>query len=77
MGIGLRVAARGAWQYLQIMHGGMSMEYTVVVTETLSRTVKVSAQNETEALDRIALDYYDEEIVLDYGDFVNVEFQIQ
>jgi len=48
--------------------------YKVTIIETLSRVVEVEASDEHYA-ERIVKDRYcDEEIVLDYGDFDEVDF---
>ena len=48
--------------------------YQVRITEYLSRIVEVEASNEEWALRIVKDRYFDEEIVLDYGDFDEVEF---
>ena len=48
--------------------------YSLVVTETLQRTVEIEAVNESDALEILERKYKDEEIVLDYQDLVNTEF---
>lgn len=51
-------------------------KFTVEVTETLQRRVEVEAEDEKSALD-IALNMYrEEEIVLDYNDYVDTDFVI-
>ena len=50
--------------------------YKVTIVETLSRTIEVEASDEYYA-ERIVKDrYFDEEIVLDYDDFDDVDFII-
>jgi DNA/RNA-binding domain of Phe-tRNA-synthetase-like protein len=51
------------------------MEYQVEIIETLSKLIKVSASNEDMAKRIVRDRYFDEEIVLDSGDFVSVEFK--
>ena len=51
-------------------------KFTVEVTETLQRQVEVEADNEQEALQKAKELYRDEEIVLDWTDFVENDFQI-
>lgn len=53
------------------------MKYQVTITETLSRTVDVEAHNEREAEEAIRELYRGEDIVLDSGDFVDVEFTVE
>lgn len=45
------------------------MEFSVKVTETLERIVKVDAQDANEAVALVEDMYRNEEIVLDYNDF--------
>lgn len=49
-------------------------EYVVYITETLQRKVIIEASNESEAIDKIADKYYNEEIVLDSTDYLSVDF---
>ena len=50
-------------------------EYEVEVRETLSRKVKVTADNEEEAILEVEDLYYDCKIILDAEDYVGVEFE--
>ena len=52
-------------------------QYNVTITETLQRTILVEADNEQHALDMVQDDYNNENIVLDYSDFQNVEFDAE
>ena len=45
------------------------------ITETLQRTIKVEAENEGDALQKVKEMYKNEEIVLDSSDFVGVEIE--
>ena len=49
-------------------------EYIVYITETLQRKVIVKANNDSEALDQAIDQYNNGEIVLDYNDYLDVEF---
>ena len=49
-------------------------EFVVYITETLQRKGIVEANNESEAINEIADKYYNEEIVLDSTDYLNVDF---
>ena len=49
-------------------------KYKVRITEYLSRIVEVTASNEEMAMRIVKDRYFDEEIVLDYGDCDEVEF---
>lgn len=51
-------------------------KFVVEVTETLQRQVEIEADNEQEALQKVKELYRDEEIVLDWQDFVGNDFQI-
>ena len=50
--------------------------YKVEITETLQRVIEVEAKSEEEALETIEEQYRDEEIVLDYGDFMGYDVDI-
>lgn len=50
--------------------------YQVEITETLQRVVEVEAESEEEAIETIEEQYRDEEIVLDYNDFMGCEIDI-
>ena len=49
-------------------------EYIVYITETLQRKVIVKANNDSEASDQVIDQYNNGEIVLDYNDYLDVEF---
>lgn len=49
-------------------------EFVVYITETLQRKVIVEATNEIEAINQVADQYYNEEIVLDSTDYLGVDF---
>jgi len=49
-------------------------KYKIEIKETLTRIVTVEASDEEYARKIVKDMYHDEEIVLDYGDFVCVEF---
>lgn len=49
-------------------------EYIVYITETLQRKVIVKANNDSKALDQVIDQYNNGEIVLDYNDYLDVEF---
>lgn len=52
------------------------MEFSVKVKETLERIVKVEAQDANEAVAIVQDMYRDEEIVLDYSDFADVNIEL-
>ena len=49
-------------------------EFVVYITETLQRKVIVEANNDNEALNQVVDQYNNGEIVLDYNDYLDVEF---
>lgn len=49
-------------------------KYVVYVTETLQRKVMVEAKSLTEAEEKAQEAYENEEITLDYNDYLQVEF---
>ena len=49
-------------------------ENVVYITETLQRKVVVEANNDNEALNQVVDQYNNGEIVLDYNDYLDVEF---
>jgi hypothetical protein len=51
-------------------------EYNVEVVETLIRIVTVEAMNAEDAIKFVKYDYNNAELVLDAGDFFDVEFEI-
>lgn len=51
-------------------------KYKVLITECLSRIVEVEVSDEEYAVKVVKDKYYEEEIVLDYGDFDDVEFSL-
>lgn len=51
------------------------MTYEVQITETLQRKVKVEASSPIEAREKVSEAYYNEEHVLDWSDFIGVEFE--
>ena len=50
------------------------MEYQVVITETLSRIEKIDASSAFEAEEKARCLYANETVVLDYSDFIDVQF---
>jgi len=50
------------------------MMFSVTITEILARTVNIEANTADEALEKLQLLYQNMDIVLDSGDFVNVQF---
>ncbi len=51
-------------------------KFTVEITETLQRQVEVTANSAEEAENIVREKYRNEEIVLDYQDFVDNEFKV-
>ena len=52
------------------------MEYQVVITETLSRIEKIDASSAFEAEEKARSLYANETVVLDYSDFIDVQFHV-
>lgn len=50
--------------------------FEVNISEMSSKIVKVEANNADEAYDKVRDMYYSEEIVLDYSDFDDVDFEV-
>lgn len=48
--------------------------YQIQIKETLSKVVKIEADNLDEAIQMAQKSYQDEDIILDWSDFVSVEF---
>ena len=48
--------------------------FYIAVTETLNRIVEVHAEDEYEAIQKVSDAYYDGQVVLDSGDYVDVDF---
>lgn len=51
------------------------MIYEVYITETLCRTEQIEADSKAEAIAKARQAYDKEEIVLDYKDFIEVDFK--
>jgi hypothetical protein len=51
-------------------------KYKVRITEYLSRFVEVEVKDEEYAVKVVKDRYFDEDIVLDYSDFDDVEFEL-
>lgn len=49
-------------------------EFVVYITETLQRKVVVEAKSLTEAEEKVQEAYENEEITLDYNDYLQVDF---
>ena len=49
-------------------------KYVVYITETLQRKVVVEAKSLTEAEEKVQEAYENEEITLDYNDYLQVDF---
>jgi hypothetical protein len=51
-------------------------KYKVTIVECLSRTIEVDANSKDEAYDKVLTAYGHEDIVLDFMDFDDVEFNV-
>lgn len=52
------------------------MKYQVTITEILSRTERVEASSALRAEELVRKRYEEEDIVLDYNDFIEVNFEV-
>lgn len=52
------------------------MKYLIEVVEILSKKIEIEANSEDEAISMVKDKYKNEEIVLDYSDFLDVDFKI-
>ena len=50
--------------------------YTVVITETLQRTVHIDAKSAEEAKDKVEEHYHNEDIVLDPSDYQDTKIEV-
>lgn len=50
--------------------------YQVEITETLQRVIEVEAESEEDAIEMIEEQYKDEDIVLDYSNFMGYDIDI-
>lgn len=50
-------------------------KYKVEIIETLQKTVEVEADNKEDALHKVMKMYKNEEVILDYNDFVDLDFR--
>jgi hypothetical protein len=53
------------------------IKFSIEIAETLSRTINIEAETPEEALTIATQRYRNEEIVLDSGDFVDVDYIIK
>ena len=49
--------------------------FNIEITETLQKIIEVGADNEEDALHKIMRMYKNEEVILDYDNFVDVSFK--
>lgn len=52
------------------------MKYDVAIEEVLSRVIEVEADTIAEAYELAEAMYYDEEVVLDFNDFADVNIEV-
>ena len=52
------------------------MKYDVAIEELLTRVIEVEADSDAEAFELAEAMYYDEEIVLDFNDFADVNIEV-
>lgn len=53
------------------------MKYRIEITETLSRTVDVEAENEEVALEKVRQMYRNSAIILDASDYLETEISVK
>jgi hypothetical protein len=53
------------------------MIFNVIITETRSKTVKIEAQTEDEAISRVEKQYLDGDIALGVEDFENASYMVE
>lgn len=53
------------------------MKYIVEIKETLSKIMEVEAESKDKALEDVQNSYNNCEVVLDWGDFKGVDFEIE
>lgn len=51
-------------------------KYQVEIAETLQRIIEVKADSPEDAIQKIRKKYMDSEIVLDYSDYIDVDFSL-
>lgn len=49
--------------------------YKIEITETLQKIIEIEADNEEDALHKVMRMYKNEEVILDYDNFVDVSFK--
>lgn len=52
------------------------MKYDVAIEEVLSRVIEVEAESLEDAYYKAEAMYYDEEVVLDFNDFADVNIEV-
>lgn len=52
------------------------MKIKVEITEILQRTVEVDAEDLKDAINKVEELYKNEEIILDYSDYISTEFNV-
>lgn len=50
--------------------------FEIEIREVLSRVIKVESKTQTDAILKVQEMYRNEEIVLDYGDYISTEFKV-
>ena len=51
-------------------------KYKISIKETLERIIEINADSETEAIDIVKEKYRNEEIVLDYNDYIDADIDV-
>lgn len=56
---------------------GVEMLFQVEIVETLRKTIEVNCETSMEALNKMLVQYYDEDIVLNDADYDNPKFEVR
>ena len=51
-------------------------KYKIEIIETLSRTVEIEADSETDAVVKLSEAYHEEELILNSSDHIGTEFKV-
>ena len=50
-------------------------KFKIEITETLQKTIEVESNNKEEAVHKVMKMYKNEEVILNYNDFIDVDFK--
>lgn len=60
-----------------LAYPSVEMKFTIEITETLQRTVEINAESPLVAVKIARQQYYDDDLVMDWADFMTVDFEIR